>query len=335
MSNIPSQTQAESQSQAQPMARKPKRNNEWLKYLWDQYSVVFAFIILVVFAAILSDNFLSIANVTNVLRQISIIGVLSVGMTFVILLGGIDLSVGSVLALTGTVIMASQADYGMPVFMAVGLGLLAGALVGVVNGLMITYGKIAAFIVTLAMMTIARSLALYYADAGAISGTNSQYAAIGNGYLWKIPVPVFIFAAIVLIAYILLEKTTFGRHIYAVGGNVQAARLSAVPVYRVTILAYMICGVTAAVGSIIETSRLNSVSTSSSGMMYELDAIAAVIIGGASLAGGRGRVIGTLFGILILGVLSNIMNLLNISPYIQGVVKGAIILAAVLLQKRS
>jgi len=295
---------------------------------------VFAFIVLVVFASILSDSFLSIANVTNVLRQISIIGVLAVGMTFVILLGGIDLSVGSVLALTGTVIMASQADYGMPVFTAIGLGLLAGALIGMVNGLMITYGKIAAFIVTLAMMTIARSLALYYADAGSISGTNMQYAAIGNGYLWQIPVPVIIFVIIVLIAYMLLERTTFGRHVYAVGGNVQAARLSAVPVYRVTILAYMICGLTAAVGAVIETSRLNSVSTSSSGMMYELDAIAAVIIGGASLAGGRGRVVGTLFGVLILGVLSNVMNLLNISPYIQGVVKGAIILAAVLLQKR-
>ncbi|AQS57490.1 ribose ABC transporter permease [Novibacillus thermophilus] len=302
--------------------------------MWDQYSVVFAFIVLVVFASILSDSFLSIANVTNVLRQISIIGVLAVGMTFVILLGGIDLSVGSVLALTGTVIMASQADYGMPVFTAIGLGLLAGALIGMVNGLMITYGKIAAFIVTLAMMTISRSLALYYADAGSISGTNMQYAAIGNGYLWQIPVPVIIFVIIVLIAYMLLERTTFGRHVYAVGGNVQAARLSAVPVYRVTILAYMICGLTAAVGAVIETSRLNSVSTSSSGMMYELDAIAAVIIGGASLAGGRGRVIGTLFGVLILGVLSNVMNLLNISPYIQGVVKGAIILAAVLLQKR-
>ncbi|MFS8579572.1 MAG: ABC transporter permease, partial [Novibacillus thermophilus] len=156
----------------------------------------------------------------------------------------------------------------------------------------------------------------------------------GNGYLWQIPFPFIIFVIIVLIAYMLLERTPFGRHVYAVGGNVQAARLSAVPVYRVTILAYMICGLTAAVGAVIETSRLNSVSTSSSGMMYELDAIAAVIIGGASLAGGRGRVIGTLFGVLILGVLSNVMNLLNISPYIQGVVKGAIILAAVLLQKR-
>lgn len=334
MSSIPSQTETDAQTKVQPEAHKPQRSHVWLKYLWDQYSVVFAFIVLVVFAAILSDSFLSIANVTNVLRQISIIGVLAVGMTFVILLGGIDLSVGSVLALTGTVIMASQADFGLPVFAAIGLGLLAGALIGIVNGLMITYGKIAAFIVTLAMMTIARSLALYYADAGAISGTNMQYAAIGNGYLWRIPVPVIIFVMIVLIAYILLERTTFGRHVYAVGGNLQAARLSAVPVYRVTVLAYMICGLTAAVGAVIETSRLNSVSTSSSGMMYELDAIAAVIIGGASLAGGRGRVIGTLFGVLILGVLSNVMNLLNISPYIQGVVKGAIILAAVLLQKR-
>lgn len=332
MSSIPTET--DTQTKVQPEPYKPPRSRVWFKYLWDQYSVVFAFIVLVVFASILSDSFLSIANVTNVLRQISIIGVLAVGMTFVILLGGIDLSVGSVLALTGTVIMASQADYGMPVFTAIGLGLLAGALIGMVNGLMITYGKIAAFIVTLAMMTISRSLALYYADAGSISGTNMQYAAIGNGYLWQIPVPVIIFVIIVLIAYMLLERTTFGRHVYAVGGNVQAARLSAVPVYRVTILAYMISGLTAAVGAVIETSRLNSVSTSSSGMMYELDAIAAVIIGGASLAGGRGRVIGTLFGVLILGVLSNVMNLLNISPYIQGVVKGAIILAAVLLQKR-
>ncbi|MFD0616139.1 ABC transporter permease [Paenibacillus sp. GCM10027629] len=311
-----------------------KQDRNWIKYVWDQYSVLFALIVLIIFASILSEYFLSVANITNILRQVSIVGILSLGMTFVIILGGIDLSVGSVLALSGTVVMAAQVNYHSSVIVSILLGLLCGVLIGLINGLMVTYGKITAFIATLAMMTIARSLALYYADAGAISGMNSLYAKIGNNYVLGIPIPVIIFAVMVFLSYIVLEKTVLGRHIYAVGGNSQAARLSAISVFRVTIIAYLICGFTAAVGSIIETSRLNSISTSTSGTMYELDAIAAVIIGGASLAGGRGRILGTLFGVLILGVLSNIMNLLNISPYLQGVVKGLIIVAAVLLQKR-
>ncbi|WP_276357278.1 ABC transporter permease [Cohnella caldifontis] len=310
------------------------RNRNWIGVIWEQYSVLFALLVLVVFASVLSEYFLTVANITNILRQVSIVGILSLGMTFVIILGGIDLSVGSVLALSGTVVMAAQVNYASSIPVSILLGLLAGLLLGLVNGLLITYGKITAFIATLAMMTIARSLALYYADAGAISGMNSAYAKIGNNYALGIPIPVIIFAVMVFLSYVVLEKTVFGRHIYAVGGNTQAARLSAIPVFRVTILSYMICGLTAAIGSVIETSRLNSVSTSTSGNMYELDAIAAVIIGGASLAGGKGRILGTLFGVLILGVLSNVMNLLNISPYLQGVVKGVIIVAAVLLQRR-
>lgn len=310
------------------------KNRFGVKVIWEQYSVIFAFIVLVVLASVLSEHFLSVANITNVLRQISIVGIISVGMTFVIILGGIDLSVGSILALSGMVIMAAQVTYHLPIGISILLGLAMGIILGLINGFMITYGKITAFIATLAMMTIARSLALYYADAGAISGMNSNYAKIGNGYLLGIPYPVLIFAFIVLISFVVLEKTVFGRHIYAVGGNRQSARLSAISVIRVTIISYMICGFSAAIGSIIETSRLNSISTSSSGNMYELDAIAAVIIGGASLSGGRGRIIGTLFGVLILGVLSNVMNLLNISPYLQGVVKGLIIIAAVMLQKK-
>ncbi|WP_018930463.1 ABC transporter permease subunit [Gracilibacillus lacisalsi] len=314
---------------------KDRKLYNWMQYFWSNYSVVFAFIVLFIVASIASDHFLSPLNITNMLRQISVIGILAVGMTFVILIGGIDLSVGSVLALTGTIVMASQVDFGTSIFTAILFGLVAGALIGVINGVIITYGKIAAFITTLAMMTIARSTALYYADAGAIAGSNMDYRAIGNEYLFGIPIPVYIFAFVVVIAFILLEKTTFGRHIYAVGGNSSAAHLSAVPINKITIMTYMICGLTAAIGAVIETSRLNSVSTSSSGSMYELDAIAAVIIGGTKLTGGQGRIIGTVFGILILAILSNIMNLLNISPYIQGVVKGAIILVAVLLQKRS
>ncbi|MFC5531288.1 ABC transporter permease [Cohnella yongneupensis] len=306
----------------------------WGKVLWEQYSVIFAFIVLVTLAALLNEHFLDIGNITNVLRQVSIVGILSLGMTFVIILGGIDLSVGSVLAFAGTVIMAAQVTYELPIWVSIVLGLAAGALLGAINGLIITYGKITAFIATLAMMTIARSLALYYADAGAISGFDSTYSKIGNEYIAGIPIPVVIFGIIFLLSYIVLEKTVFGRHIYAVGGNLQAARLSAISVFKVTILSYIICGLTASIGAVIETSRLNSISTSSSGHMYELDAIAAVIIGGTSLSGGRGRIVGTLFGVLILGVLSNIMNLLNISPYLQGVVKGVIIIGAVLLQKR-
>lgn len=265
-----------------------KQDRNWIKYVWDQYSVLFALIVLVIFASILSEHFLSVGNITNILRQVSIVGILSLGMTFVIILGGIDLSVGSILALSGTVVMAAQVNYHSSIIVSIVLGLLCGVMIGLINGLMVTYGKITAFIATLAMMTIARSLALYYADAGAISGMNSLYGKIGNNYVLGIPIPVIIFAIMVFLSYIVLEKTVLGRHIYAVGGNSQAARLSAISVFRVTIIAYLICGFTAAVGSIIETSRLNSISTSTSGNMYELDAIAAVIIGGASLAGEEG-----------------------------------------------
>ncbi|MEK8129196.1 ABC transporter permease [Paenibacillus filicis] len=334
MSNQPVESVVREQELRKVQGAAKGQDRSWLRTFWEQYSVAFAFIILVLLASLISDSFLSLANIKNVLRQISIVGILSIGMTFVILLGGIDLSVGSVLALAGTVVMASQVNYGLPIPVSILLGLAAGALIGLMNGILITYGKITAFITTLAMMTVARSLALYYADAGAISGSSMAYSKIGNAYLLGIPVPVVIFALTALLGYLVLEKTVFGRRIYAVGGNLQAARLSAVPVFRITILTYMICGLTAAIGAIIETARLNSVSTSSSGHMYELDAIAAVIIGGTSLAGGRGRLVGTIFGILILGVLSNILNLVNISPYIQGVVKGAIILTAVMLQKR-
>ena len=310
-----------SQAATETDPKYPSAGMRWGRYLWDQYSVIFAFIVLVALAALLNEHFLEIGNITNVLRQVSIVGILSLGMTFVIILGGIDLSVGSVLAFSGTVIMAAQVDYDLPIWISILLGVVAGGLLGII-------------IATLAMMTIARSLSLYYADAGAISGYDSAYSKIGNEYFAGIPIPVIVFGAIFLLSYIVLEKTVFGRHIYAVGGNSQAARLSAISVVRVTILSYLICGLTAAIGAVIETSRLNSISTSSSGNMYELDAIAAVIIGGTSLSGGRGRIVGTLFGVLILGVLSNIMNLLNISPYLQGVVKGLIIIAAVLLQKR-
>jgi ribose transport system permease protein len=309
--------------------------SSWLRIIWQQYSVIVAFVILVGLASLVSEDFLTTTNLTNVLRQISVIGILSIGMTFVILLGGIDLSVGSVLALTGTVMMTLLVDFQLPIPVSIMGGLVTGAFLGLINGLLITYGKITAFVTTLAMMTIARSYALYYADAGAISGLDPVYTEIGNGYIAMIPIPVVIFACTAIIAYIMLEKMTLGRHIYAIGGNEQAARFSAVPVTRVTIIAYMICGLTAALGAVIETSRLNSISTSTSGHMYELDAIAAVVIGGTSLAGGRGRLLGTVFGIFILGVLSNFMNLLNISPYLQGLVKGVIILAAVLLQRRS
>ncbi|ANU22255.1 ribose ABC transporter (permease) [Planococcus donghaensis MPA1U2] len=283
---------------------------------------------------ILNPDFLSVSNLMNVLRQVSINALIAFGMTFVILTGGIDLSVGSTLALTGAVtagLMASGVD---PIF-AMLLGLLLGAILGAINGIIIAKGKVAPFIATLATMTIYRGLTLVYTDGRPISGLGDSltFQMLGKGYFLGVPIPVVTMIISFAILYFILKKTTFGRRVYAVGGNEEASILSGINADRIKIYVYSLLGLLAAVASLILTSRLNSAQPTA-GEMFELDAIAAVVLGGTSLTGGRGWIVGTLIGALIIGVLNNGLNLIGVTSFFQQVVKGAVILLAVLLDRK-
>lgn len=304
-----------------------------LSWLWSDYSVIIAFLIIFIAASILSPRFLDINNQLNILMQVSIIGIVALGMTVVMLSGGIDLSVGSVLVFVGVISVLALNATGS-ILIAILTALIVGSFAGFLNGLMVAKGKIASFIATLGMMAAARSIALYIAEGGSISGEVAGFTAIANSDLWIFDFPVIIFFVMTALVYILMHKTRFGRYVYALGSNEKAALLSAIRVDRVKIAVYSLAGLLVSVAAIIETSRLNSISSSSSGVQYELDAIAAVIIGGTRMTGGRGKIIGTFFGVLILGILNNMMNLMNVSPHLQGFVKGLIIIIAVVFQKR-
>ena len=291
-------------------------------------------ILIIVIITILNPGFLSLSNLMNVLRQVSINALIAFGMTFVILTGGIDLSVGATLALTGAVsagMMASGVD---PIF-AMLLGLLLGAVLGAINGIIIAKGKVAPFIATLATMTIYRGLTLVYTDGRPISGLGDSltFQMLGKGYFLGIPVPVVTMIISFGILYFILKRTTFGRRVYAVGGNEEASILSGINADRIKIYVYSLLGLLAALASLILTSRLNSAQPTA-GEMFELDAIAAVVLGGTSLTGGRGWIVGTLIGALIIGVLNNGLNLIGVPSFFQQVVKGAVILLAVLLDRK-
>jgi ribose transport system permease protein len=293
------------------------------------------FFLLCIVLSILSDSFLTVNNWMNVLRQVSINALIAFGMTFVILTGGIDLSVGSVLALSSAITAGMMAS-GVNGFTAIIIGLLAGFLMGILNGIVITKGRVAPFIATLATMTMFRGLTLVYTDGRPITGFASDdilFQMMGRGYFLGIPVPVVFMIVVYVALYFVLKKTTFGRHTYAIGGNEEASRLSGIRVDRLKIWIYSLTGGLSALAGIILTSRLNSAQPTA-GTAYELDAIAAVVLGGTSLSGGRGWIFGTLVGALIIGVLNNGLNLLNVSSFYQQVIKGLVILLAVLLDRR-
>ena len=288
------------------------------------------FIVLFILLSIFAESFFNISNIVNVLRQVSITAILGFGMTLVIISGGIDLSVGSIFAFSA-VVMASIVKEGK-VFLGIILGLLIGAIMGLFNGIVISKGKIQPFIVTLATMAIGRSLTLAYTQGIPISLFPNSFRFIGRGDILGIPVPVIIMFGVFFLVLYILKKTKLGLYIYSIGGNEEATRLSGINVDRYKIIVYTISGIFAAVSAMILTARLNSAQPTF-GQGYELDAIATVVLGGASLSGGSGGVLGTLFGALLLGTINNGMNLMNISPFYQDLVKGAIILLAVLLEK--
>jgi len=278
---------------------------------------------------ILTPHFLTVSNLLNVLEQTSINAIVAVGMTYVIISGGIDLSVGSLLALAGVVLgtlLHQDAGLGAAVLAALGIGALFGSL----SGVAITWGRLPPFIATLGMMSIARGCALLFTEGRPVSGFDAGFRAIATERIAGIPAPVFVTAAVYLAAHFVLSETKFGRYVYALGGNEEATRLSGVNVRLCKTAVYAVSGLTSGIAAVLLTARLNSAQPIA-GIMYELDAIAAVVIGGTSLVGGEGGLGGTLIGALIMGVLRNGLNLLNVSSFMQQVVIGLVIVGAVLI----
>ncbi|MGL4861292.1 MAG: ribose ABC transporter permease [Enterobacteriaceae bacterium] len=306
------------------------------EWLLQQKSLI-ALLLLVVIVSLLSPNFFTLNNLFNILQQTSVNAIMAVGMTLVILSSGIDLSVGSLLALTGAV-AASLVGLEIPIVVAMGGTLLLGAAIGGVTGVIVAKGRVQAFIATLVMMLLLRGVTMVYTDGSPISTGFSDSADafgwLGVGHLLGIPVPVWLMVIVFASAWYLLHHTRLGRYIYALGSNEAATRLSGINVDRVKIIVYMLCGLLASLAGMIEVARLSSAQPTA-GMGYELDAIAAVVLGGTSLAGGRGKVMGTLIGALILGFLNNGLNLLGVSSYYQMIVKALVILLAVLVDNKS
>ena len=304
-----------------------------MKYM-SELTTVIALIILMAVITIINSNFLTANNLLNLLLQVTSNALIAFGMTFVILTGGIDLSVGSILALSSA-LTAGLLGSGMPVTLAILISLILGCILGVMNGLLISYGKLAPFIVTLATMTIFRGATLVYTNGNPITKGLSDtflFQFLGQGYIVGIPFPVIIMFIVFIILYVLLHKTAFGKSVYAIGGNEKAAYISGLKLNKVKIIIYSISGIMASISGLIITSRLSSAQPTA-GASYEMDAIAAVVLGGTSLSGGKGRILGTLIGALIIGVLNNGLNIIGVSAFWQQVVKGVVILIAVLIDR--
>ncbi|MEQ9898937.1 ribose ABC transporter permease [Pectobacterium punjabense] len=318
---------------SQSIAAKRWFSKEWLL---EQKSLI-ALLILIVVVSAMSPNFFTLNNLFNILQQTSVNAIMAVGMTLVILTSGIDLSVGSLLALTGAV-AASIVGLEVNALVAVFGALALGALIGAGTGIIVSKGKVQAFIATLVMMLLLRGVTMVYTNG---SPVNTGFSDVADAFGWfgigrplGIPTPIWIMAIVFVATWYMLHHTRLGRYIYALGGNESATRLSGISVDKIKIIVYSLCGLLSALAGIIEVARLSSAQPTA-GTGYELDAIAAVVLGGTSLAGGKGRIVGTLIGALILGFLNNGLNLLGVSSYYQMIVKAVVILLAVLVDNKS
>ena len=298
----------------------------------SKYGAGLALVLLLIFSSLASDRFLQVDNALNVLRQISIVGVLALGMTFVIITAGIDLSVGAMLSVVVVYTADTVQTRGVLAGVAMAIGL--GALFGLVNGLGVALGRIPPFVMTLGMLAFAKGVALIFTEGQPVSITNDAFLAFGNGRTFGLPNPALVFLFLLAVCMFVLRGTVFGRSVYAVGSNQEAARLSGISVRRVQCAVYVISGLMVGVAGILYASQLG-VGTPVAGDGKELDAIAATVVGGTSLFGGVGTAGGTFIGAAILGVLSNILNLSGVSPYVQYLFRGGLIVVAVLFQRRS
>jgi ribose transport system permease protein len=336
-------------------ASQPRRRRFDVARFAERWGVVVALVLLFTVSAIANDAFLRPENLVNILRQVSVIGVIAVGMTIVIIAGGIDLSVGSMVALIGVLAieamnaaMKSGTGEGAAVALAFGVALLSGPLLGLVNGALVAYGRVAAFIATLGAMLAYRSLALTFADGGqATSASREMFSTLGSGGVpipglhiddagnvpLRLPYSVLIFFAAACVGQVVLGMTRFGRHVYAVGCNERASFYAAINVRRVRLLTFVLLGACVGLGALLNASRMNSVSSGNAAVLMELDVIAAVVIGGTSMAGGRGWVIGSVLGAITLGLVNNALNMFGVHPNLHGLVKAVILIAAVLVQR--
>ncbi len=308
-------------------------NNRFVGFIKENLGIIAALAVMCIFLAVFpatSSSFLTPKNLFNILRQISTNMLLACGMTMVIILGGIDLSVGSIIALSGVISAGCVARYGLPIPVALLVGVLIGLVIGSVNGGIIAFTTIPPFIVTLATMNVARGLAKVYTGGSPVRVVTKEWQFLGAGYIGPVPVPVIIMIVVVIITAFIMNRTKMGRHIYAVGGNAQAAVFSGIKVSKVKFFVHAFSGVMAGLAGIILASRMYS-GQPTAGEGAEMDAIAAVVVGGTSMSGGSGKIGGTVIGALIIGILNNGLNLLNVNSFWQDVVKGIVILLAVLI----
>lgn len=317
------------------MEAKAKRTNNF-KSVFSTYGIFFVFVVMVILLAILTGGrFVALKNISIVLRQIAINGIIAVGMCFVIITGGIDLSVGAVLAFAGAVTAdLSHPEQNLPLIVPIVVALAIGAVFGFANGAIISWMGAPPFVVTMGMMNIARGATYLYTNGAPIKNLTDDLIQMGQGTWLGIPIPPYLLAIFMILGIILLQRSRFGRSLYALGGNGDAALASGVNVNLTRILAYVICGVCSAFCGLVLSGRTGA-AAALAGEGYELNAIAAVVVGGTSLSGGKGTIVGVLIGALIIGALSNGLDILGVSSYIQTVVKGVIIIAAVCFDSRA
>jgi ribose/xylose/arabinose/galactoside ABC-type transport system permease subunit len=311
---------------------RPKLAHKAIPFAKQQLGIVMALLLLLIVSSFLSARFLSLPNLLNVLRQVAIVGILAIGQTFVILTAGIDLSVGAILGLS--VVLFADILQTQSLAVAIPIGLLCGGLMGIFNGLGVAYARIPAFIMTLGMLTFWRGIAFICTSGTPIPITDATYYYVGNGYLAGVPIPSIILLLTLFAAAFVLHLTPFGRCVYAIGSNEDAAHLSGVPTKRYKLLVYTLSGFCAGIAGMVYSSQL-SVGTPIAGEGYELDAIAAVVVGGTSLFGGSGSVFRTFVGTLFIGVLANILNLTGVDPFVQQLAKGALIVIAVFIMNQA
>lgn len=311
---------------------------------WGNYSILMVLLGTILMASLLlGESFFDIQNFINILRNNAILGILALGMAFIIISGEIDLSVGSMLVAVGAIAIAIMNFFGnmfapelgwLAIVIGILLALICGSIFGALSGWIITKGRVPSFIVTLGFMSIYRSVSMYFMKGGGFFCDIPAFQKIANSKLFGIPLPIVYFAIVAAASYYIAKHTRFGRHVYAVGSNEKAARLSGINTDKVKIFAFMLMGIMVALAVIIETSRMNSINATSSGQGYELNAIAAVVIGGVAMRGGKGSIIGAVLGVLLLGVISNILNIAGVDVFLVNAIKGTLVILAVLLQKK-
>ena len=313
---------------------KNRTTNPIVGIVKNNVGILSVLVLLCVIVSIATSKFLKPNNLISVLRQISINAYIALGMTLIIILGHIDLSVGAIVAMSGTLTVGFIVTQGLPIPVAILLGILLGMAAGMISGMIVTYFRVPAFIITMAMMNVCSGVAYVYSSGQATRINDDFFSAIGTGYLFNtIPLPVVYMIILIIVISFLLGKTKFGTYVYAIGGNREAARLSGVPIKKVEIAVFTISGVLSAFAGLVLCSRMYS-GQPSVGSGYELDAIAACVLGGTSMSGGKGRISGTIFGAMVIGVISNGLNLIGVSSYWQLIVKGLIIACAVLLDSQ-